>query len=295
MKQNETGLQRETKNIPNFPISSPFDAAYRNSSSQSPVVPHSHNAAELYFTLTDLPDALLNDIVCEIPAGTLVIIPPFCIHQLYHEAGKVYERYILSIDTQWLDQVFYENTEIFSYLKQNDRPLFLTPDAVQKEELVMYLNRLLAFGGDCDPEAMACFFHVLSILNRMADSLPSKQYRNIPVSETKKRVNEVTTYIRDHIYENLTVADVAAHFYMNPDYLSRLFKQHVHLAVSSYITLQKMSAAQMLLRKGLTVTETQEKLGYSSYAYFFRCFCKNIGISPSRYRERYNTSSGNEP
>ena len=95
------------------------------------------------------------------------------------------------------------------------------------------------------------------------------------------------SYIQEHIYENLTVTSLAKHFFMHPDYLSRLFKKHAHTSISHYITLQKISTAQSLLREGHTVTQVQEKLGYSSYAYFFKTFQKHTGISPSKYRTQY--------
>lgn len=108
-----------------------------------------------------------------------------------------------------------------------------------------------------------------------------------PISSTQKHINDMIAYIRDHIGEPLTVTDLANHFYLHPDYLSRLFKKHTHTTVNRYITLQKIATAQSMLRDGYTVAQVQEALGYSSYAYFFKTFLKNAGISPSRYRSEY--------
>ena len=270
-----------------FPVAAPFDVAYKHSKTATPVGPHSHNAVELYFTLTDLPDVLLNDTVSKVPAGTLIIIPPFCVHQLYHGVGILYERYILSINSQWLDAVFCDKTENLSYLKRSNAPLLLTPDDAGKEEFLRRLNRLISFPKTDTPESMACFFDVLSLLNEMVDRLSPESNQVFPISATQKNINEIIAYIHTHIYDNLTVTELAKHFYLHPDYLSRLFKKHAHTSVSHYITLQKISTAQALLREGYTVTQVQEKLGYSGYAYFFKTFQKNTGISPSKYRAQY--------
>ena len=78
-----------------FPVAPPFDVAYRNEKAPYPVGPHSHNAAELYFTLTDLPDVLINDTVSAVPAGTLLILPasydalPCRVH-LHHRYGCLF-------------------------------------------------------------------------------------------------------------------------------------------------------------------------------------------------------------
>lgn len=278
---------RKSKNILTFPVAAPFDIVYKNSYSDSPVGPHSHNAAELYFTLSDLPDVLLNDTVSAVPAGTLIIIPPFCVHQLYHEIGKVYERYILSINTQWLDSVFCHKEDSFAYLKESATPLLLTPKPSQREKWIPDLDRLISFSSNTSPEALSCFFALLSTLNQMVDTLSPETNHRFPISTTQQRINEMISYIQEHIYENLTVSDLAAHFYLHPDYLSRLFKKHAHISVNRYITLQKTATAQSLLREGYTVAQVQEKLGYSSYAYFFKTFQKNAGLSPSKYREQY--------
>ena len=282
-----TETNKNEYHVLTFPVAPPFDVAYKYSQTATPVGPHSHNAVELYFTLTDLPDVLLNDTVSKVPAGTLIIIPPFCVHQLYHGAGIFYERYILSINSQWLDTVFCDQTDALSYLKRSNRPLLLTPDATGKETFLRQLNHLLSFPKANTPEALACLFNILSLINEMVDRLSPESNQVFPISATQKSINEVIAYIQEHICENLTVTALANHFYLHPDYLSRLFKKHTHTSVSHYITLQKISTAQSLLREGYTVTQVQEKLGYSGYSYFFKTFQKTAGISPSKYRAQY--------
>ncbi|MDD6036720.1 MAG: AraC family transcriptional regulator [Lachnospiraceae bacterium] len=275
-------------NILTFPVAAPFDIAYRNDSPATPVGPHSHNAAELYFTLSHLPDVLLNDTVTAVPPGTLIIIPAFCVHQLYHETGTFYERYILSINSQWLDTVFCKKADCFTYLKQSSAPFLLTPDSTERENLLNRFRQLLSSSNITTPGAMADFFELLSLLDDIIDRLSPESNHAFPISAAQERVNEVIAYIQEHIYDNLTVTDLAKHFFLHPDYLSRLFKRHAHTSVCHYITLQKIATAQNLLREGYTVTQVQEKLDYSSYAYFFKAFQKNAGISPSRYRAMVN-------
>lgn len=280
-------ITKKRTHVLSFPITSPFDTAYRKDSPVYPVGPHSHNGVELYFTLSDLPDVLLNDTVSKVPAGTLIIIPPFCVHQLYHESGTVYERYVLSINTSWLDAVFCENKNVFSYLKRSTAPLLLTPDTKGKERLLHRLQTMLSLPDRFSPKSFANLFLFLEELNETVNRLAPESNRTFPISSTQKNINDMISYIREHISEPLTVTDLAKHFYLHPDYLSRLFKKHAHTTVSHYITLQKIATAQSLLRDGRTVAEVQEILGYSSYAYFFKTFQKNTGISPSKYRAQY--------
>ena len=274
-----------------FPVAPPFDVVYRNAAAPFPVGPHSHNAVEIYLTLTNLPDVLLNYTVSAVPAGTLLIIPSFCIHQLYHETGIPYERYILSINSDWINSVFCEGASEFSYMSDSSAPLLIFPDKKQKDRLIRLFDKMLVFTSKNTPDAMSAFFQLLSEIHSTAAEIAPKHQIDLPISPSQKRVNDMISYLHEHLYESISIGDMASYFYLDPDYLARLFKSHMHISIGRYITLQKIDAAEKLLREGKSVAEAQETLGYSSYAYFFKTFQKITGISPSRYRSLYHSFS----
>lgn len=270
------------KAAPLFSVSPPYEMAYRNEVSPNPAEPHSHNATELYYTLTDLPDVLLNDSISMIPAGTLIIIPTFCIHQLYHENRVVYERYILSIHTTWLNTVFCDMPTVFSRLEQ-PTPLFYSPAGNEKQTLLDHFHRLLKYEDKLTPESLSSLFDFLAFLGTIIRSFEPESEFRLPTSESQKKINDILAYIHEHLRDHITVEEIASHFYLNPDYLSRLFKKHMHIPISRYIMMQRISTAESLLRSGHSVNQVQEELGFSSYAYFFKTFQKFTGVSPSRY------------
>ena len=284
-------MSRLTANTYMFPVAPPFHVAYRKENVSNPVGPHTHNAAEIYFTLTDLPDVLLNDTVSSVPSGTIIIIPSFCIHQLYHETGVTYERYILSINEEWINSLFCRNSSDYSYLFANSTPVLLLPDKEQKKELIRRFNELLNLQNRTSPEAIISFLRLFEIICRAVSSNSAPNPDTLPVSSSQSKVNQIIAYLQEHIQDNITIADLSDHFHLNPDYLARLFKSHMHISLGKYIILLKISAAEAMLREGKSVTEAQETLGYSSYAYFFKTFQKITGISPSRYRSLYHSFS----
>ena len=77
--------------------------------------------------------------------------------------------------------------------------------------------------------------------------------------------------------------------FMNKDYLARLFKKHTHSTIGHYISMRRVNMAQILLADGLTVSQVQEKMGFSSYAYFFKFFKKITGMSPKEYGNLYDS------
>ena len=134
---------------------------------------------------------------------------------------------------------------------------------------------------------ITAFLDTLSFIHDMTKKLNLKKKQNLPISPSQKKVNDIIAFLQDHLSENINIPEISAHFYLNPDYLARLFKSHMHISIDRYISLQKISAAEGMLRNGCTVSEVQEALGYSSYAYFFKNFQKITGMSPSKYRSQY--------
>ena len=259
-----------------FRIDKPFDIAYRKDMPTTPVGPHIHNGMELYYTLTALPDVLVEDQVFNVPEKTLIVIPPYAVHQLYHESGNTYERYVININDIWLKNVFSDTPGIPSCFIQKTDPLILK----FRESII---KKILFDSQNNKPMALAHLFELLAAVTEMKGStgtLPELKF----VSDSQKKVNEIISFIEKNIRENMNVSDVARHFYLNPDYLGRLFKQHTHVSLGRFLTLQKIAAAQEMLRAGKTVSEVSDELKYSSYAYFFKTFRKIAGISPSRYR-----------
>lgn len=273
-----------------FPIDVPIDIVYRKNSPSHPVGPHTHNGAEIYVTLSALPDVLLGDQVFAVPAETLIIIPPFCVHQLYHETCVIYERYVINLQDAWLKNALFDLAGTLPCFFPNNAPLLLpltSPQGIRfKKELTDQIRKLLSLSSPTSPHGLALFFELLAMITDHVHGL-NTVHPALPVSASQKKVNEIISYIQDHISEDLRISDLAEHFYLHPDYLARLFKDHAHVTLGHYLTLQKMATAQKLLREGHTVSAVSEELGFSSYAYFFKTFQKITGISPSKYRAQY--------
>ena len=283
-----------------FPLESPYSAAYRDNAPEAPVGPHSHNGAELYLTLTPLPDVLIEDHVFAVSEYTLIIIPPFCVHQLYHESGVRYERYVLNISDSWLRNIFGAEAGVPAALLEKGTPMIIDIKKENteksgcerdKEQIIRLFNNLISCEVPMSPGTLSVFFELISEVSELAVRTGA-HHPSLPVTESQKKVNEIISYIQDNIENDITVRALADHYHLHPDYLSRLFRQHAHMPPGRYIDLQRNAYAQELLRQGMSVSVVSERLGYSSYAYFFRSFQKITGISPARYRSRYAHENG---
>jgi two-component system response regulator YesN len=106
-------------------------------------------------------------------------------------------------------------------------------------------------------------------------------------SNSAKTVIKAKEYI-DANYRNgdLGLEGIAGNIFINPSYLSDIFKKETGLSIMEYIRECRMNKARELLDKGYqNLIRIAELVGYSDPHYFSKCFKKHFGMSPSKYIE----------
>ena len=101
----------------------------------------------------------------------------------------------------------------------------------------------------------------------------------------------VDNYIKNNFEDNtLSLNDIAKYANMSPSYLSALYKKNNNQSISDTITSYRIDAAkEYLIKTNLSLKEISIKCGYANQYYFSTSFKKQLGISPSGYREKYSS------
>lgn len=95
---------------------------------------------------------------------------------------------------------------------------------------------------------------------------------------------EQLRYILDKEYDKpWTLEQLAAEVNMNKTYMGRIFRDAEGMSVMNYLKAVRIMRAKELLRKGMNVNETAQRVGIEDPSYFGRVFRQETGVSPLHY------------
>ncbi|HQM95744.1 MAG TPA: response regulator [Clostridia bacterium] len=114
-------------------------------------------------------------------------------------------------------------------------------------------------------------------------------FQAIEESDSKQNnflVNKGLRYIKEGVYEDVSLVTIAERLQIHPNYLSKIFKQVTDESFTEHVIRFKMNEAKKLLKTtNAKVYEISDKLGYKDVAHFTKLFKKHFGISPTEYRQ----------
>lgn len=120
------------------------------------------------------------------------------------------------------------------------------------------------------------------------------KYKNNIDFERQDSRTKMISQIQEYIAANLdtaTLQTISSHVYLNPSYLSKLYKMETGIGISEYIYQLKMKQADHLLRTtNNKIYEISAQLGYVKTSYFIKVFKERFGLTPQEYREEISTS-----
>ncbi|MDL2302165.1 response regulator [Lachnospiraceae bacterium OttesenSCG-928-D06] len=103
------------------------------------------------------------------------------------------------------------------------------------------------------------------------------------------QIEKAIQYIRCNLDKNVTRSQVAAQVFLNPEYLSRLFKKRTGYLLKDFIQKEKMDYAKSLLQtSNLSISIIASKVGFCNFSHFSKVFRRAEGISPQEYRQKYS-------
>jgi len=97
-------------------------------------------------------------------------------------------------------------------------------------------------------------------------------------------IRRACDFIQNHYAEDISVADIATHVNLSRSQLFRLFKEHVSLSPSQYLTEFRIrESCNLLSKQPLSIKEVAFAVGFEDPHYFYSVFKHVTGKTPGEY------------
>ncbi len=247
--------------------------------------PHQHDCLELLLSITEGGSFFLIDNRYPLQKGTLIVLQDHVLHRSVTASGD-YERYVLHIPRQTLEEASTGKTDFLSVIKGNH---CLQLDDFTFRQIQSLVEQCYVSSDEFGVDVLqnCAFFSLLVMLGRL---LSETTLFSVPKDGLSASVRQAVDWINGHLSEDLSLETLTEHCYVTKYHLCRLFKMETGFTVVEYIIRQRLQRAASLLRGGESVQKAGEEAGFQNYNHFIRTFSRLMGISPGRYQRQHRTS-----
>lgn len=224
------------------------------------------------------------------------------LHNSYYFEVEMYQK-VREGNTAQLERFFREN----NYLQLNEGLMAKTPLRHAKNVFITTVSRVGFIGaipGGLDVEkTYQLMDYYIRECERLATVKDVAKLQYTMVFDFCERTGEFQrpanissdvwhcmNHVRSHIYDTISVGDVAHSLKRSVSYIQKRFRNELHTSVSHYILRSKLEEAKTLLvYTEKSLTQISCDLCFSSQSHFQRVFKKEYGITPAQYREAGRT------
>lgn len=182
-----------------------------------------------------------------------------------------------------------------AYLKTTYASLKQTASTPKKSVHILFLNIINHMiiqaknnGIQCDASVDDIYYMDFLTIDDLYDFTYNFVKRHSLYLPINKMAFNIKNYINQNYRDkNLSIDTIAAHFYMSPQYIPKLFKKAFDVSIMQYIANTRISAAKALVQtQDMGIKNIAEAVGYDDANYFSRLFKKKTGMTVTEYKKQ---------
>lgn len=136
-------------------------------------------------------------------------------------------------------------------------------------------------------EEYKCIGNLFRLFQYMIDST-SRKPKAAESDINLRYIRDVISFISKKYYEPIKIKEIAEVCGLDRSYLSKIFKNATNYSPQEYLIFYRMNKAKQLLADPDTpIQHVAYSVGYTDPFAFSKIFKKEIGMSPSEYREKH--------
>lgn len=238
---------------------------------------HIHDQCEIYFFISGDVEYLVEGSKYPLSESSLLIMSPAEAHKPKIVGRSRYERYAINFPANFVSLIDPECrlTNAFT-----ERPLGKN-NILSAQDIDMKLVNKLFSEMTCDNDEYSKQLTIKTHLLMLLDMI-DRAYSVIEKAHSKppSTAQRIIMYVNEQLFEDISVSDLAKHFYLSPSQFSRIFHQATGSAPWDYIVKKRLTSAKEMIRSGHSAQSASESCGFKDYSVFYRAYTKHFGCSP---------------
>ncbi|NCB94086.1 MAG: AraC family transcriptional regulator [Clostridia bacterium] len=272
--------------------------------------PHWHNSLEIIYVLEGTEECILGQSNHYILApGNFLVINSREIHHIQVPAQAkemliqipypFLRRYIPNIEHLRFNCAYVKDRQSITdqYLSASEHPSdsghYVAPEH-QTTDDIHHLSKILYHLGTLYPlKNTARVLRFYSLIFDLLCCLTSSFGEEISPTEKEKsvkymqRLGQITSYVRDHYAEDITLNKISEEVSLNPDYFTRFFKKYMGMTFLDYVnTIRLEHISKDLMETDLSVQSLIEMHGFTNYKLFMKMYKSRFHCTPGEMRKK---------
>lgn len=240
---------------------------------------HIHDRCEIYFFVSGNVEYLVEGSSYPLEENSMMIMRPAEVHKPRILQKCHYERYAINFPLDFAADTDPEHRLMKPFL---DRDLGkwnrYDASAIDINLIHTLCSELFQESLDDYDRRLTLNTNLLMILRLISRAF---EQRNELETKPRSTSERIVAYVNSHLFETLSVPELAQHFFLSPSQFNRIFRQATGASPWEYITKKRLTAAKEKIRSGSLAQEAAENCGFKDYSSFYRAYMKNFGSAPT--------------
>lgn len=242
---------------------------------------HIHERCEIFYFVSGHVEYLVEGSKYPLTPGDMMIMRPSESHRTKILGNNRYERYAINFSPTIFEHIDPQRRLLSAFF---DRPLGYGNFYASSEFYNIPVKDIFHSMCYCNDDDYGKRLNIMTHLLRLLDVITQTcaQRKSDKNTAPKSLSGQIVSYVNMHLFEALSVPELAETFYLSASQFGRIFRQATGASPWEYIIAKRLTAAREKIRSGFSAQSAGESCGFGDYSAFYRSYVKYFGHSPKK-------------